>query len=323
LSLRAGEYGQAANLLARVVRAFPKDRKWGSLPVDDFHDMDSHTSAGRALGELGTLRLSRRQFTEALDALLRAGYWTDAAYVAEQVLTEAELKAYVDRNWPRPAPASYDPTSHRWWRSSDENRAFELRYLLGRRLTRQGRFSDARSYFPKSLQKTFDDYRRALEEGRNPRRSDAERAESLWTAATIARHSGMEILGTELDPDWAIFGGSFELGSVLEAREEGAGKILPLTPDERARGKAHAVDPYKRFHYRYIAGAHALDAVQLLPENSDRAARMLCIAGSWLKKRDPTAADRFYKLLVRRCGQTELGKEADRLRWFPKVQDTP
>jgi hypothetical protein len=38
--------------------------------------------------------------------------------------------------------------------------------------------------------------------------------------------------------------------------------------------------------------------VNLLPENSDRAARMLCIAGSWLKKRDPVEADRFYKLLV-------------------------
>ncbi|MHC4569368.1 MAG: hypothetical protein ACYTE3_26885, partial [Planctomycetota bacterium] len=53
---------------------------------------------------------------------------------------------------------------------------------------------------------------------------------------------------------------------------------------------------------------------------SDQTARVLCIAGSWLKDRDPQAADRFYKTLVRRCGKTQLGREADRLRWFPKIE---
>ena len=48
---------------------------------------------------------------------------------------------------------------------------------------------------------------------------------------------------------------------------------------------------------------------------------MLWQAGTWLKSRDPKAADRFYKALVRRCGTTRLGQEADRLRWFPKTAD--
>jgi hypothetical protein len=30
----------------------------------------------------------------------------------------------------------------------------------------------------------------------------------------------------------------------------------------------------------------------------------------------PTAADRFCKALVNRCGQTELGKAAAKRRWF-------
>jgi len=58
-----------------------------------------------------------------------------------------------------------------------------------------------------------------------------------------------------------------------------------------------------------------------MPDNNDETARMLCIAGSWIKGKDPEGADRFYKALVRRCGKTELGKQADKLRWFPKISE--
>jgi hypothetical protein len=34
---------------------------------------------------------------------------------------------------------------------------------------------------------------------------------------------------------------------------------------------------------------------------------------------DARRADRFYKALVRRCRNTPLGAEAERKRWFPKV----
>ena len=52
------------------------------------------------MAELGVLKLSRGEFAQALDALLRSGFWQDAAYVAERVLTTDELKTYVDQNWP-------------------------------------------------------------------------------------------------------------------------------------------------------------------------------------------------------------------------------
>src|SRR5205823_3426596 len=76
-----------------------------------------------------------------------------------------------------------------------------------------------------------------------------------------------------------------------------------------------------RFHYRYQAAFLALDAAKLLPDNSDETARILCIAGSWLKNRDPQTADLFYKALVRRCRKTVLGAEADRKRWFPQIDE--
>jgi len=57
----------------------------------------------------------------------------------------------------------------------------------------------------------------------------------------------------------------------------------------------------------------------LMPDNSADTARVLWTAGGWLKDRDPKEADRFYKALVNRCRKTDLGREADGLRWFPKA----
>ncbi len=57
----------------------------------------------------------------------------------------------------------------------------------------------------------------------------------------------------------------------------------------------------------------------MMPDQSDQTALVLCEAGTWLKNRDPKAADRFYKALARRCGQTSLGRLADSVRWFPDL----
>jgi hypothetical protein len=59
----------------------------------------------------------------------------------------------------------------------------------------------------------------------------------------------------------------------------------------------------------------------LLPNDSEELARILCLSGSWLKARDPETADLFYKALARRCPNTEIGAEANRIHWFPKVDD--
>jgi hypothetical protein len=48
---------------------------------------------------------------------------------------------------------------------------------------------------------------------------------------------------------------------------------------------------------------------------------MLCVAGSWLKHRDPKGADKFYKALVRRCRRTALGTAADLNRWCPELDE--
>ena len=96
-------------------------------------------------------------------------------------------------------------------------------------------------------------------------------------------------------------------------------KLFSQDDDLRRRLNENIVTPDKRFHYRYVAADHAWAAAELMPDNSEETAHVLITAGSWLAGRDPQAADRFYKALIRRCGNTLLGQKAARIKWFPKA----
>ncbi len=158
---------------------------------------------------------------------VRGGYWTDAAYVAERVLTIDELRAYVDKTWPADLAAHYDPNANNnsgegegdvWGVTDaglapapDARIAYDLRYLLGRRLIRAGRHEDAQAYLPKPRQSPADALRQALAEGKDDKRPAPERARSLFRAACLTRHQGLELLGTELEPDWFLWDGEYEV----------------------------------------------------------------------------------------------------------------
>ncbi len=305
LLLRDGKLDKAAEMLADVVRAFPNNK-------ENYHYRcrNERYSNNPAQGELAVLRMARGQYVEAMDLLIRGNFWTDAAYVAERVLTPKELTAYVDRTWPQTGKEELS-----------EKRE-DVRYLLARRLARLGRFKQARPYYPDEYLKVFDKYVTSLKRGRDPKQSKTNRAKSLWEAAKTARKDGMELLGTEVEPDWYVYGGGFDEGSFAKRRNEAAKKnnAVLVTPDEKKRQKKHKINIEKRFHYRYIAANLGWDAAELMPDESDKTAKVLCEAGTWLKDRDPETADRFYKALVNRCGTTALGKEADKLRWFPKLE---
>ena len=124
-----------------------------------------------------------------------------------------------------------------------------------------------------------------------------------------------------MEPDWNAGGeGNYELDPVTGVRGAGTrARLTASSADERRRVGQSAVTPDKRWHYRYLAAELAWQAAGLLPNESDETARLLCEAGSWLKARDPRAANRFYKALVQRCGTTDLGREAQRLHWLPPL----
>lgn len=314
LLLRAGKLEEGAAMLARASAAFPIDETWDECTRwEDIVDRSMNPS-GRALGEAGVVLLARRQYTEALDALLRGGFWTDAAYVAERVLTVDELRAYLDRTW-----ATVKPVEGSDWydakRDKPEDTAAHLKYVLGRRLARLGKFEIAAPYMPDGQRGLLASLAELMRAGRDPRRGGPDRARSLWAAAQLTREHGMALLGTELAPDAVVYGGSFSMS--LESRK--AGSSLGPSPDELTRSTRNAPAPDKRWHYRFVGTNLAWEAASLMPDQDEGTATVLCTAGTWIKAQEPKEADRFYKALVKRCGNTPLGAEAAKLHWFPKI----
>ena len=335
LLLRSGKIAAAAALLEKVARYFPLDESITNrpepadlkdnlyLPGFTYASQEVNPSA-QVLAEIGVLRLTRREYTESLDALLRSGFWMDAAYVAEQVLTLDELKSYVNRHWATATPVTNLVAN------ADQDTPIpprldmrrEIRYLLARRLTRCERGNEARDYYPTELQSDFDTLVQNLVIEGNGNASPEQRATALSAAAKLVHHRGMELIGTEVEPDWHIHEGQFEEGVSISSRgTNDSTHVVGASEDEAQRAQQHAVIPDERFHYRYQAAALAWEAAALMPNHSEETARVLCMAGSWLKGRDPEAADVFYKSLIRRCRKTEIGKMADRMRWFPELDE--
>jgi hypothetical protein len=328
LLLRAGKLAEAERLLAETTRAITE----ADLSQDDayyraYEDWPPLATGSRAHGEEGAVRLARQDYVPALAALLRSGYWLDAAYVAERVLTLEELRAHVDKNWPADLAARYQPGEYPepyaggLVEPPEERLAYDLRYLLGRRLARAGRYQEARPYLPETLRPKLDELAAASASGTEARRAAAERAQALFRAACVMRQQGMELLGTEIEPDWSVFQGSYDPEFITAERETREGRsVIPESPDEKQRERRHRVSPWKRFHYRYRAAALAREAAALLPDGSPEKARFLAVAGSWLKGRDPEAARPLYDELVRCCPETGLGRQAVERRWFPEVE---
>ncbi|HSF39583.1 MAG TPA: hypothetical protein VLT87_07300, partial [Thermoanaerobaculia bacterium] len=93
LLMRDGKLAEAEALLAQAAPALDENPMGDEDRWLSYENGVQPAGRPRALGELGVVRLAQKEYAPALDALLRAGYWTDAAYVAERVLTVEELKA--------------------------------------------------------------------------------------------------------------------------------------------------------------------------------------------------------------------------------------
>jgi hypothetical protein len=202
-----------------------------------------------------------------------------------------------------------------------EEQTSNIRYLLARRLTRESRGAEARPYYPAEWLPAYDQFMQALTAGWNESLAAEQRSKALADAAFVARTNGMELFGTESGPDWHMYDGNFEAGVTEDSRTNGEPEVLAPSADELKRAAENKTDPDRRFHYRYQATALAWEAAKLLPDNSDDTARLLCTAGSWIKYTDPKAADLFYKTLVRRCRKTAIGARADKIRWFPELDE--
>ena len=360
LLLRAGKDEEAAREFAGAVHAYPAEPSTEAA-VDWAADL---AYRGRTFNhqqfqmDFGIVQLSRGDYEQALTALLRSGFWRDAAYVAEDVLSIEELSRYVREHYPQPPAAKpAEPASPADPGSDDSDRqsalegkladaisprhtvdpvGFSLRYLLGRRLARLGRYPEARTLLPAALLPKFDQYVAASKVGESGAARE-KRAAALWEAAKIERWLGMEMFGTEVQPDWFVEDGDFEDDDYRVARagivgpsdgnEQGApdGKpplpyVPPVGAGEKRRVARDEVKPPERYHYRYLAAELAWKAAGQMPDQTDDTAKVLASGGAWLQRvGDDDGADRFQRTLVRRCGQTALGQESAKSGRLPDV----
>ncbi len=328
LHLRDGEEAAAAKIYATLAERFPVE-DGPAAPGGLFADRSGYGGsldapiANQIQGEFALIQLSRRDYVNALHSLMRFRSWQDAAHVAEKVLTLEELQAYVDRHWPATMedrgaePEFHGRFDEPFGRPVDPRK---IRGLLGRRLMRAERWNAAAPYLPSDMRSQARRLADSLKTGRDAAVSKKERAEALWRAAFILRYDGLGLVATETGPDWRMHHGNFEVGVETGTRfDPEQWPLFPPAADEAKRVAAAGPAPNKRYHYRHAAADLAWQAAGLMPDNDPETARVLCQAGSWIKARDPKSADRFYKALVRRCPNTELGRRADRIRWFPGI----
>jgi hypothetical protein len=350
LLLRDGKLEEALQLLQALPKGPPSENDVVA-PASYWRGPEIIAPGKVVYGELGVLLLGKADYTAALDAAVRSGNWLDAAYVAERVLSAEELGQCIasrdgDPDWEQPAQYLYS--------EPPMSKGDRLRYLLARRLARQGLWEEAaplyleiRLYYeakhgyalvsrplPEPLRETARQIAVHLRAANGGSVAAPEQARHLFEAAEIIRRQGMELLGTELDPDWCALEGLYALDSASSQRakdkmkgpvpghgaaalSEVAVRYISAGPDELARAKQNAPTPDKRFHYRYTAADLMWRCAQLLPDNNAMTARALYEGGMYLKNRDPKAADRFYKALVRRNPNLAIAREADTLRWFP------
>ncbi|WP_156345912.1 hypothetical protein [Verrucomicrobium spinosum] len=336
LARRAGDLKLAATLMAEVVRDLPENECLENTLGDDAYPMPPSRSAAC---DLGMIQLTRGDYLAALDAFLTVNMWDDAAYVAERVLTTMELLAYVAEHFPE-VPKPKDPDNYTEEEAKRHDEATRIRSLLGRRLMREDRYAEARSYLPENQWPNHDRYVAALKVAADEKAAKQERARALFTAAWVARYHGMELMGTEGGPDSSSTNGDFispntamerltgqkqKMGYSDEEEEQDfkpgpAGLVVPVSSDEKKRLTSTKLNPEKRYHYRHVAAGLAWKAAGLLPDQSEITADVLNTAGGWLKGRYPKEADRFIQAIERRCYKTEIGKEAGKKHWFVEME---
>lgn len=251
------------------------------------------------------------EFSAQLEAALTSGDAALAAYLAEYVLSAEELVTFVEQRYPSKTWQPGDPNVI----DTPTETAREIRYTLARRLLREGQWSKARLYFPEDLLPTFNAYVAAIQRGYNAELSDEERARGFWDAALIIRSDGDALFLAAAGPAY-ISGGEWEENPILKLRFS---ENL-ASAEERSRVSSRDISRFVNDR-RFRAAMLAQNAASLLPNNDERTARILCTAGVWLRYRDPKTADSFYKSVVIRCPQTEIGKHCQELRWFPPTLD--
>ncbi|AGC47358.1 hypothetical protein MYSTI_06085 [Myxococcus stipitatus DSM 14675] len=306
LALRRGDTAAADKLLETAASQLDEKEEW----MDWVWGEPQLRPYCRVQGERGVLALARGDFASATERALASCSWPDIAYLAERVLTVAELQRLVTRH-----PTTEEDTCKRelksLWDDDDAKGATipeRLRLVLARRLLRAGKSTEALEYFKGTRwEKPAREYAAALATTQQDV-SNVKKAEAFHEAAKLARTEGLGILGTEVAPDWGWVGGTYDMdrfGGVLniprpeeEKARKSVGKVPLMGALEKQRSASHAPPHPYRFHYRITASVLAQRGAELLPPRSQASAMMLCQAASY-GAADQKRFEKLYWLYLR------------------------
>ena len=285
----------------------------------------------RVTGEKGLAALCGGDFIEALKLFTRGGFYTEADYVTECVLTTGELKDFVD--------SIKDERT-----AGDKSKLAHLRARLASRLFRDGRMEEALEYVSADLAPKARTYVILIRLAERTDIADRARADAYWRAALIIGDIGETILrapiglswsadGSDAKPDsnWYVGYGFLPHNRLNKEREyEHAQKHTLIAPaqDEVRRLntwiEGHVEKPVRSERdARYATFDLALKAARLLPDNDPAGGQILQYAGNLLKYRERKAANPAYVLLVTRFKQTPYGEHALKRNWFSKETPEP
>jgi hypothetical protein len=247
----------------------------------------------------------------------------------------------VDAHFPRvtaePKEQEEENFTRRYWQFDPSLNACRIRWMLARRMVREHRLNEAKAYFPREEERSaLQRYVEALKAADNTALPKAQRAHALFNAAWVVRRSGLEIMGTEEEPDGFVSEGQFPAGM---ADEERVGNVrlhreyddklerevttktafklsIPASAAEKQRILSQEPHPPKRYHYRWVAADLAWRAAALLNDGTEELADVLNTGGSWIKDRDEKGADPFIQAIERRCPGTKIGRAEAAKHWF-------
>ena len=238
--------------------------------------------------------------------------------------------------------------------------------LLARRLAREGRWDEAVRAFDASAALMPEDHdqheiaaaARGAAAGwvrREMALTPIERATATADLFAALLPHRFDLLSTEAEPDFAMWGGVYQEQGVSEEQADiGAwrqttgqatvaerrrlqasqdamlayARELGPSLKDRAVGVALVGDIAnagaefhdRRYHFLWSLAALAWASTEGLPQGDEHLVQLLCQGGRLLRNFDPPAADLFYKRMVLEGRPHPVAAVADARRWFPAVE---
>jgi hypothetical protein len=313
LALRKGDTAAAEKALSQAAKSIPNV----APHVQDYGPLPPRSAV---CADAAVVALRNDHYESALAYFLEAGLWSDAAYIAERVMTLSELKQYVDAMQPQTIKNDLGESID----------ALEgLRSLLARRMVREDQETAARPYFTEENQQSLDRYLAALKQAQNSKLPAKERARGWWDAACIAQNGNL--LRTSGGPDdmWEWQNGAHAVPQSRRSGKEVASEFdgpsrdvtkpaksykavkfgVAPSAEEKRRLAKHGLAYEYPSHYLWVAAALAKKAAALLPAGSEEKADVLNTAGSWMFDRDEKREEEFFFAIKATCPDTEIGRQ--------------